>query len=188
MDQITDLLKAWNSGDEEALDKVMRLVEPELKSTAHAYISKEKAGHVLQTTALVNEAFLKFFSENIDYQNRGHFYGLVAKRMREVLIDYARKQSAAKRGKPAQQVDMAEAQYESSERSHELILLDQALSKLAGIDKQQARIVECRYFIGLNRKEIAEQLNISPATVDRDWKFARTWLKREMEENEMDVP
>ncbi|HKR11561.1 MAG TPA: ECF-type sigma factor [Pyrinomonadaceae bacterium] len=177
MDQITDLLKAWNDGDEEAFGRLMQLVEPELKRTAHAYLANERPGCVLQTTALINEAFMKPFRKDEGFKNRGHFYGLIAKRMREVLIDVARKELAAKRGKRPQRIDMAESRYELSQ---ELILLDQALSKLAVVDKRQAMIVECRYFIGLNREEIADLLGVAPITVDRDWKFARTWLKREI--------
>jgi|SRR5215213_289383 len=180
MNEITDLLKAWRNGDKEALDKLMRLVDPELKKMAHAYMRKERPGHILQTTALVNEALMRLLREDIGYENRGHFYGFVARRMRQVLLDDVKKQLAAKRGNRPQQVDMAEAHDQLSEKSQELILLDQALSKLASIDERKATIVECRHFIGLSRKEVAELLDLSPATVDREWSFARSWLKHEM--------
>jgi len=173
MNEVTDLLKAWSAGDKQALDKLLPLVDPELKKIAHAYMRRERPGHILQTTALVNEALMKLIREDIGYENRRHFYGFVAWRMRRVLIDYAR--AARMRG-----VDIAEAERQSSEKSEELILLDQALSKLASIDERKATIVECRHFIGLNRKEMAELLGLSQSTVDREWNFARTWLKREM--------
>ena len=174
--EITDLLKAWRAGDKQALDKLLQLVDPELQKIAHAYMRRERPGHILQTTALINEALMKLIREDNGYENRRHFYGFVARRMRQVLVDYARSQSGA-RGRG---VDMSEAERQLSEKSEELILLDRALSKLASIDERQATIVECRHFIGLNRKEVAELLDLSPSTVDRDWNFARTWLKREM--------
>jgi RNA polymerase sigma-70 factor, ECF subfamily len=183
MNEITDLLKAWSNGDKQALDKLISLVDPELKKIAHAYIRDERPGHILQTTALVNEALMKLIRKKVSYENRTHFYGFVAKRMRQVLIDYAKKESAAKRGNRAQPVDIAEARHQSSEKSQELILLDEALSRLASIDERKATIVECRHFIGLSRKEIAELLGVSQATVDREWSFARNWLKREMSGN-----
>lgn len=176
MDEITDLLKAWGAGDMKALDKLLRLVDPELKKIAKAYMRRERPGHILQTTALVNEALMKLLREDIGYENRKHFYGFVARRMRQVLVDYAR----TTRGRG---VDISEAERQSSEKSEELILLDQALSKLASIDERKATIVECRHFIGLSRKEVAELLDLSQSTVDRDWNFARDWLKREMTGN-----
>lgn len=177
MNEITDLLKAWSAGDNQAFDKLMPLVDPELKRLAQAYMRNERAGHILQPTALVNEALLKLIREkNIDYENRKHFYGFVAKRMRQVLVDYAR-------GNRTRGVDIAELERQSSEKSEELILLDQALSKLATIDERIATIVEYRHFIGLSRKDVAALLGVSPSTVDRDWSFARDWLKHEMTAN-----
>jgi len=176
INEITDLLKAWSAGDKQAFEKLMPLVDLELKKIAHAYMRKERPGHILQTTALVNEALMKLIREDIGYENRRHFYGFVARRMRQVLIDYARSQSEAR----GRRVDITEADRQSSEKSEELILLDRALSKLASIDERQATIVECRHFIGLSRKEVAELLGLSQTTVDREWTHARTWLKREM--------
>lgn len=177
--EITDLLKAWSAGDKQAFDQLAPLVDPELKKIAQAYMRNERPGHILQTTALVNEALLKLMREKeIDYENRKHFYGFVARRMRQILVDYARKQP-----KPGGRVDMAEAERQLSEKSAELILLERALSKLASIDERKATIVECLHFIGLSRKEVAELLNLSLPTIDREWKFARGWLKREMTED-----
>lgn len=178
--EITELLKAWNNGDSEARDKLVPLVEQELKKIARAYMSKERSGHVLQTTALVNEAFLKLLRENITWANRKQFYALVAKRMRQVLIDYAKKESAAKRGKRPEQVDAAELPDQPSEKSKELLMLDQALTKLAEIDQRKATIVESRFFIGLSFEEIAKVLGTSAATVRREWSFAQAWLKNEL--------
>lgn len=177
MNEITELLRAWSAGDKQAFDKLMPLVDPELKKIAQAYMRNERSGHILQPTALVNEALMKLIREkDIDYENRKHFYGFVARRMRQVLVDYARKSRT-------QIVDIAEAERQLSEKSEELILLDQALSKLASIDERAATIVEYRHFIGLCRKEVAELLGVSQATVDRAWSFARDWLKREMTAN-----
>lgn len=174
--EITNLLKAWSAGDKQAFDRLLPLVDPELKKIAQAYMRNERPGHILQTTALINEALMKLIREDIGYENRKHFYGFVARRMRQVLVDYARNQSPAR----GREVDMAEAQMQSAEKSEELILLDQALSKLASIDERKATIVECRYFIGLSREEVAELLDVSQTTVDRDWRFALGWLKHEM--------
>ena len=178
--EITELLKAWNKGDSEARDRLVPLVEHELKKIARAYMSNERSGHILQTTALVNEAFLKLLRENITWANRKQFYALIAKRMRQVLIDYAKKQSAAKRGSRPEQIDPAELPDQPSERSKELLMLDQALTKLAEIDQRKATIVESRFFIGLSFEEIAKVLGTSAATVRREWNFAQAWLKNEL--------
>lgn len=171
--EITDLLKAWNNGDKQALDALMPLVDPELKKIAHAYMRNERPGNLLQTTALVNEALLRLLPNNISYANRTHFYGFVAWRMRRILIDYARK------AKRADYVGL-DGLAISAERSNHLIMLDEALAKLAAINERQATIIECRYFIGLTRKEVAELLDLSETTVDREWKDARRWLQHEM--------
>jgi RNA polymerase sigma-70 factor, ECF subfamily len=182
MHEITELLKAWNDGDEEALNKVLLLVDPELKKLAHSYMRNERAEHILQTTALVNEALIKLIRENISWDNRGQFYGFVAKRMRQVLVDYAKKEAAVKRGKRPDQVDLAEVENQVSEKSKEILLLEEALIKLARMDERKARMVECRFFIGLTLEEVAELLQVSRATVERDWDFTRSWLQREMTE------
>jgi RNA polymerase sigma-70 factor (ECF subfamily) len=186
MHEITDLLKAWNKGDEQALDKLMPLVDPELKKIAHNYMRNERSEHILQTTALVNEALIRLIRENITYESRGQFYGFVAKRMRQVLVDYAKKQSAAKRGKRAEQVDVLEVEDKAYEKSKEILMLEQALIKLATIDERKARIVEYRFFIGLTLNEVAELFGVSHATIERDWGFTRSWLKQQMTGEPMD--
>jgi RNA polymerase sigma-70 factor, ECF subfamily len=184
MHEITELLKAWNNGDKQALNKLMPLVVEELKKIAHKYMRSERPGDILQTTALVNEALIKLIPEKLSFENRKQFYGLVAYRMRRILVDYARKQSAAKRGKwTIEQFDDRDAKDLSSEMSWELLMLDKALTKLAKTDKRKATIVECHFFIGLTIAEIAELLGLSKATVERDWNFTRAWLKREMTAN-----
>jgi RNA polymerase sigma-70 factor (ECF subfamily) len=179
--EITELLKAWNNGDKEALDQLMLLVVEELKKIAHKYMRAERAGHILQTTALVNEALIKLIPEKMSFENRKHFYALVARRMRQVLVDYAKKQSAVKRGKwSVEQLDDRDLKDLSSEKSRELLLLDGALTELAQTDEIKATIVECHFFIGLTIAEVAELLGLSKTKVEREWKFTRAWLKREM--------
>ncbi len=175
MHEITELLKAWSSGDTQALEKLVPLVDDELRKIAHNYMRNERSGHILQTTALVNEALIKLIRENISWENRKQFYALVAKRMRQVLVDYAR------RTERADYVDVDNAVI-PDETPKEVLMLDQALTKLASIDQRKETIVECRYFIGLKLEEIAELLGIGQSTVERDWRFARSWLKREMTE------
>jgi RNA polymerase sigma factor (TIGR02999 family) len=174
MHEITELLKAWSKGDEAALDTLVPLVDQELRKIAHKYMRNERAGHILQTTALVHEALIKLIRENVSWVNRKQFYALVAKRMRQVLVDYAR------RGTKAEHIDVTDATLPDETKSEELILLDAALTKLAKIDERKATIIECRYFIGLTVPEIAKLLSVSTKTVERDWDFARSWLKREI--------
>jgi RNA polymerase sigma factor (TIGR02999 family) len=173
MHEITELLKAWNNGDTQALEKLMPLVDQELRKIAHSYMRKERPGHILQTTALVHEALIKLIRENVSLDNRKQFYVVVAKRMRDVLVDYVRRRPKA------EHVDIDEAVI-SENKSKELLMLNEALTKLATISERQVTIVECRYFIGLTLKEIADLLGTSPATVDRDWRFARAWLKTQL--------
>lgn len=173
MDDVTDLLKAWNKGNKDALDKLIPLVDKELKKVAHAYMRKERREHILQTTALVHEALIKLIKENVTWENRKQFYAIIAKRMRQVLIDYARKKSPS-----TEYVDI-DAEF-ANERSKELRLLDEALTKFESMFERQATVLECRYFIGLTIKETAALLEVSESTVEQDWKFARVWLKREM--------
>jgi RNA polymerase sigma factor (TIGR02999 family) len=179
--EITELLQAWSRGDSHALSKLIPLVDNELRKIAHAYMANEKSGHILQTTALINEAIMRLIAgERIDWRSRTHFYALVARRMRQVLIEYARGQLAAKRGKRAEHVDVTEAVFLTSEMSEELIALDEALKKLAKLDERKEKIVEYRYFGGFTLEEVAEILGIAPTTVEREWRLARSWLKREM--------
>src|SRR5215217_5922003 len=182
MKEITELLQAWRNGDKQAFDKLMPLVDRELKKIAHHYMRDERAGHILQTTALVNEALIRLIRENISFADRKHFYGILAKRMRQVLFDYAKEQSAAKRGAWAEQVDLSEAKDKRTKTPKQVDRLEEALTKLGQIDKRQLTIIEYRFFIGLTNDEIAELLGISSTTVQRDWRFARAWLKTEMTE------
>ena len=178
--KITDLLQAWSGGDSHALSQLIPLVDHELRKIAHAFMLREKAGHTLQTTALINEALMRLLGgEKIDWRSRKHFYALVTRRMRHVLIEHARKKLAAKRGMRAAHVDIDDAII-SVELSEELLLLDKALADLAQIDKQKANVIEYHHFGGFTHAEVAEQLEISPSTVEREWRFARSWLKREM--------
>lgn len=180
MHEITGLLQAYSRGDKEAFDTLMPLVDQELKKIAHSYMREERPGHILQTTALVNEAIMKLIRENITYQNRKQFYALVARRMWQILIDYAREEAAAKRGKRAERVDLADADRELSERPAELLLLHAALTKCASEDEDAATIVQWHFFIGLTFGEIAGLLGTSRRIVERKWEYARAWLKREM--------
>jgi RNA polymerase sigma factor (TIGR02999 family) len=173
MPEITEQLKAWNSGDKEALDRLLPLVDKELKSIARAYMQNERPGNILQTTALVNEALIRLIRENISYENRRHFYALVARRMRQVLVDYARKA----RNK---YVEIDEAALSVDPRPKEILLLDEALTELAKKYERAASVVECRHFIGLTIKEVAEVLDIAEKTVERDWDFALAWLNKYM--------
>jgi RNA polymerase sigma factor (TIGR02999 family) len=180
MHEITELLQAWRNGDKQALDKLMPLVDRELNKIAKHYMRNERAGHILQTTALVNEALIRLIRENISFEDRKHFYGIVARRMRQVLADYAREQNRTKRRAGAEQIEFREIQEERREKSKEILMLEHALTKLGQIDERQLTIVECRFFIGLNNEEIAKLLGISATTVQRDWNFAKSWLKAEI--------
>lgn len=180
MHEITKLLQDFSEGDTEAFDRLMPLVEPELKKIARGYMAREIDGHILRTTALVNEALIKLIREKIGYNSRKQFYALVARRMREVLIDDAKKRKAAKRGKPVQPIDAAEAQDKAYERSLELLKLDEALTEFTKTHKRKAEIVEYHFFGGLKFNEISKTLGISQPTVERDWRFARAWLKKHM--------
>lgn len=178
--EITELLRAWSRGDSEALAKLIPLVDHELRKIAHAFMVKENPEHTLQTTALVNEALMRLIGgQKISWRNRKHFYALVARRMRQVLIEHARKQLAAKRGMRAEHVDVADTDI-SVEVSEELLMLDEALKRLAEIDERKVAIIEYRYFGGFTLEEVAKLLDIAPTTVEREWRFARSWLKREM--------
>ncbi len=178
--EITDLLKAWSDGDSQALEKLIPLVDAELKKIAHHYMLGERPGHTFQTTALVNEALIRLLGgKRIDWHSRKHFYSLVARRMRHVLIDYAKSRRAGKRAGDAEHIDLENAVI-SPEMSEELTLLDAALKKLAEVDELKAAIVEHRYFGGYTVKEVAELLDISEARVEREWRFTRSWLKREI--------
>lgn len=180
--EITALLQAWGNGDSEALAKLIPLVDYELKKIAHAYMGKEKPGHILQTTALMDEALIRLMeSEKISWHDRKHFYSLAAKRMRQVLVDDARKQMAEKRGKRPDQVSLTDVASLAREAPEQLIRLHDALTKLATIDERKASVVEHRHFGGFTLEEVAEILGVAPATVEREWRLARAWLRREID-------
>lgn len=179
--EVTQLLVAWSNGDRAALDKLMPLVYDELRRSAKHYMSGQRAGHTLQTTALIHEAFLKLVGQpEKRWQNRGHFLGVAAQAMRHILVDYARSQQCTKRGGAVQLVSLEEGGVVQVERAAELVALDEALNRLAEIDPRKGRVVEMRYFGGLSVEETAQVLGISPDTVMRDWRLAKTWLRREL--------
>lgn len=181
--QVTDLLVAWSQGDKQAYDRLVPLVYDELHRLAHRYMSGERPGHTLQTTALVDEAYLRLVNQKVHWQNRSHFFAIAAEVMRRILVDYARKRRYAKRGN-AQKVELDEAMLMARERSSELIALDEALTRLAEFDERKSRVVELRFFGGLSVEETADVLNISVNTVKRDWSTARAWLYKEVMSNE----
>lgn len=179
---ITNLLLAWNKGEESALDRLMPLVEIELHRIASRYMRREDKNHTLQTTALVNEAYLKLIDQRqANWQNRAHFFALASKIMRRILLDYAKTQNRAKRGGDAVHVDIAEVAVLAPSITEEIIDLDEALTKLAEFDETKSRIVEMRHFGGLNVEEVAEVLQVAPITVMRHWNLAKAWLRRELE-------
>ena len=179
--QVTQLLAAWSSGDRAALDELMPLVYEELRRLAHQYMNRERPGHTLQTSALINEAYVRLVNQKeIQWQDRAHFFGIAARLMRQVLVDYARKRNYAKRGGGAQQAALDEALIVSKERAAEVVALDDALGSLAEIDPRQSQIVEMRFFGGLTIEETAEVLAVSPGTVMREWTLAKAWLRRAM--------
>ena len=187
--EITDLLQAWSRGDAEALAKLIPLVDRELRRIAHKFMRKERVSHTLQTTALVNEALLSLIAdEPIDWKSRNHFYGIVAWRMQNILIEYARGRLAVKRGQGAEHVDFDETIFMSDEMSEEIVMLNEALKKLAKIEERKAMVVKLRYFGGFTLEEIASILDVAPKTVERDWHFARSWLKREIYGEDKPVP
>ena len=179
---VTQLLLAWGNGDQTALEKLTPLVYAELHRLACGYMNRERPGHTLQATALVNEAYMRLVnSNNIQWQNRAHFIGVSAQLMRQILVDFARSRRAGKRGAEARQVSLAEALVVSGERGADLVALDDALTALAAADPRKAKVVEMRFFGGLSLEETAEALKVSPDTVFRDWKLAKVWLLRELD-------
>ncbi len=178
--QITQLLIDWSKGDKAALDKLIPYVYDELRRLARHYMRRERAGHTLQTSALINEAYLRLVDQSVPWQNRAHFCGIAARLMRQILVDHARAHQYAKRGGGAEKVSLDEAANLAQGRAAELVALDEALESLTAIDPQQGRIVELRFFGGLTIEETSEVLGISHATVERDWSVARAWLRRQM--------
>ncbi len=179
--EITELLLAWRNGDQTALDKLTPLVYQELHRLAQVYMRGERADPTLQTTALVNEAYLRLVdAKEMHWQNRAHFFAVSAQLMRHILVDFARSRGNLKRGGEVQQVSLDEALVISAERDPDLIALDEALQALAQIDPRKHRVVELRFFGGLSVEETAEVLKVSPDTVLRDWRLAKMWLLREL--------
>ncbi len=179
--QITQLLRAWHDGDQAALAQLTPLVYGELQRLAHGYLRGERAGHTLQTTALINEAYLRLFDwQHVEWQDRAHFIAIAAQMMRRVLVDFARARHYAKRGGQARQVEFDGAVIAAQQRDTELLALDDALQLLGEGDPRKCRIVELRYFGGLSVDETAEALQLSRRTVLREWKLARAWLYREL--------
>jgi RNA polymerase sigma-70 factor (ECF subfamily) len=178
---VTKLLLAWSEGQDTALHKLIPLVHQELRRLARRYMFGERPGHTLQTTALVNEAYLRLVnSRQVNWQNRAHFFAISAQLMRRILVDSARARRYQKRGGAIPKVTLDEAVIGAQEKSQDLIALDDALKALSAIDPRKARVVELRFFGGLEVKETAEVLKVSPDTVLRDWRLAKAWLKREM--------
>ena len=187
-ENVSQLLIEWSKGDQKALDKLMPMVYSELRRLASNYLRRERQGHTLQPTALVNEAYLKLIDQkNAKWQNRAQFYGVAAQLMRRILVDYARQHQAAKRGGSDQQrlsitsAGQLGGKRLATEPQIDLLALHEALEELATIDSQQARIVELKFFGGLSIEETAEVVGVGHATVERDWKMARAWLRRKLE-------
>ena len=175
--EVTELLLDWSNGNQSALDRLMPLVDQELHRLAQHYMRQENPGHTLQTTALVNEAYLRLVDQNrMHWKNRTHFFALSAQLMRRILVDHARKRKYAKRGGNAPKVSLDEAMAVSPERGADLIALDDALERLAAIDPRKSKVVELRFFGGLSVEETAAALGVSEMTVNRDWKMAKAWL------------
>lgn len=179
--EITGLLVAWGGGDKSALDRLMPLVYDELRRLAHRYMSNERPGHTLQTTALVNEAYLRLVNwKEVQWQNRAHFFGVSAQMMRRILVDFARDRQYLKRGGGAMQVSLSDASSFAECRAADLVALDEALTALTKQDERKGQVVEMRFFGGLSIKEVAEVLKVSEETVMRDWRLAKVWLLREL--------
>ena len=184
--EVTLLLQGWRSGDRKALDALLPLVYEELRRLAHFQLQKERQDHTLQTGALVHEAYLRLVGLNPpDWESRKHFFAIAAQLMRQILVDYARRRVAAKRGGGACKLSLEEATVVSKQRDIDILSLDDALKALAKIDPRQSRVVELRFFAGLSLEEISEALEIAPATVQRDWTAARAWLHREISRNSL---
>ena len=180
-ENLTGLLHAWRQGDEEALRQITPLVYREMRKAARHYMAGERPGHSLQTTALINEVYLRLIGvQKVSWQNRAHFLAVCARLMRRVLTDYARSRDYQKRGGGLVRVSLSAVQLPAAESDPDLTALDEAMNKLAAVDDRKSQVVELRFFGGLDVKETAEVLKVSPETVMRDWKIAQAWLLREM--------
>jgi RNA polymerase sigma-70 factor, ECF subfamily len=179
--EITAILADWRGGNQAALDRLLPLVYDELRRLASGYMRGERSNHLLQTTALVHEAYLRLVdSPNVNYETRAHFFAIAAQVMRHILVDYARGQRRAKRGEGIPALDLGEVAVISDDRAEEIIAVNSALEKLTALDARKSRVFEMRYFGGMSVDEAAEALKLSPATVARDWKMAKAWLRREI--------
>jgi RNA polymerase sigma factor (TIGR02999 family) len=178
---ITQLLLAWGAGNKAALDELMPLVYAELRKLARGYMRRQPADHTLQTTALVNEAYLRLIdSSRVNWQNRTHFFAISAQLMRRILVDFARARNSQKRGGEVQKIELDETLVIPIEQKTDFVALDEALKELAALSPRQSEVVELRYFGGLSEEEIAQHLDVSVRTVRRDWSVARAWLFRKM--------
>jgi RNA polymerase sigma-70 factor (ECF subfamily) len=178
--EVTELLVAWSDGDEQALERLAPLVQAELHRLARRYMSRERGDHLLQTSALINEAYLRLIDwKSARWQNRAHFFGVAAQMMRRILVDFARRRPRAEGGE-ARHVSLEDALIVADERQPDLVALDEALIALAELDERKARVVELRFFGGLSVEETAEVLKLSPITVIREWNKAKAWLYREL--------
>jgi RNA polymerase sigma factor (TIGR02999 family) len=185
--EVTDLLRAWSDGDHTALEKLMPLVYDELHRLAHHYMSCEKPGHLLQTTALVNEAYLRLIdASQVSWQNRAHFFAISARLMRRILVEFARSRQRQKRGAGIAPTCLDEGLMVSAEPGVDIVSLDEALNALAAINPRQSQVVELRFFGGLSVEQTAEILKVSPDTVTRDWKLTKAWLLRAMDGEKLD--
>ena len=179
--EVTRLLQAWGQGEDGALEQMIPLVYKELRRIAHRYMADEPKGHTLQTTALINEAYLKLIdSRKVSWQNRAHFFAICAKLMPRILADFARSRGYQKRGGGAQEITLDEGLMGAQERGRNLLALDDAMETLSEVDARKSKVVELRLFGGLSVEETAEVLKVSPDTVLRDWRMARAWLGREL--------
>jgi RNA polymerase sigma factor (TIGR02999 family) len=183
LDDVTQLLLAWSEGDKAALDRLMPLVYSELHDLADIFLRRERSDHSLQATALVNEAYLRLVDvQRVQWENRAHFFAISARLLRQILVDFARKRSYQKRGAGIKHISLEATLLVGEQPDEDLAALDEALEKLAEIDVRKSRVVELRFFGGLSVEEAAEVLEVSVETVKRDWRFARSWLKRQLSE------
>jgi RNA polymerase sigma-70 factor (ECF subfamily) len=182
-EQITQLLQSWSQGEQGAIDKLVPLVYDELHRLAQRYMADERPSHTLQTTALVNEVYVRLVdSEHATWEGRAHFFGVCAQVMRRILVDWARSRQALKRGGDVRALDLDEALAAAKQPGADLVGIDDALKALAAVDPRKGQVVELRFFGGLTVKETAQVLKVSPETVQRDWKLAKSWLRRELSE------
>lgn len=182
--EITSILKEWNGGDEAAKERLIPFVYEELKMQARFLMSRERADHTLQPTALVHEAFMRLAKQTgVEWQNRSHFYGIASRLMRQILVDHARAHSAGKRGSNAIHFSVEDLEIPVEDRAVSILIVDEVLERLSSFDEQQAKVVEMRFFGGFNNAEIADALDISERTVVREWQSARLWLLRELSRN-----